>query len=157
MAKKSFLDFEQPIAELESKIEELRYVQSESAVDISQEIEQLSKKSLQLDKVAEDLAHVVERVGALAVAGDLRHLPRRQVGVDVLGELQAFLAELLDLLRDIDRRFALHIAQLFDFAFELGEGLLEIEKNFFGQDRAPGSGSMNSQSANGAGLRRLRD
>ncbi|MDO9638096.1 MAG: acetyl-CoA carboxylase carboxyltransferase subunit alpha [Pseudotabrizicola sp.] len=50
MAKKSFLDFEQPIAELESKIEELRYVQSESAVDISQEIEQLSKKSLQLTK-----------------------------------------------------------------------------------------------------------
>jgi acetyl-CoA carboxylase carboxyl transferase subunit alpha len=50
VAKKTFLDFEQPIAELESKIEELRYVQSESAVDISQEIEQLSKKSLQLTK-----------------------------------------------------------------------------------------------------------
>ncbi len=50
MAKKTFLDFEQPIAELESKIEELRYVQSESAVDISQEIEQLSKKSQQLTK-----------------------------------------------------------------------------------------------------------
>ena len=50
MAKKTFLDFEQPIAELEAKIEELRYVQSESAVDISQEIEQLSKKSLQLTK-----------------------------------------------------------------------------------------------------------
>ena len=50
MAKKSFLDFEQPIAELESKIEELRYVQSESAVDISQEIEQLAKKSQQLTK-----------------------------------------------------------------------------------------------------------
>jgi len=50
MAKKTFLDFEQPIAELETKIEELRYVQSESAVDISQEIEQLSKKSLQLTK-----------------------------------------------------------------------------------------------------------
>ncbi|MEN9473447.1 MAG: Acetyl-coenzyme carboxylase carboxyl transferase subunit alpha [Pseudomonadota bacterium] len=50
MAKKNFLDFEQPIAELESKIEELRYVQTESAVDISEEIEQLSKKSLQLTK-----------------------------------------------------------------------------------------------------------
>ena len=48
MAKKTFLDFEQPIAELESKIEELRYVQSESAVDIADEIEQLSKKSNQL-------------------------------------------------------------------------------------------------------------
>ncbi len=50
MAKKNFLDFEQPIAELEGKIEELRYVQTESAVDISEEIEQLSKKSQQLTK-----------------------------------------------------------------------------------------------------------
>jgi len=50
MSKKHFLDFEQPIAELEAKIEELRYVQSESAVDISDEIERLDKKSLQLTK-----------------------------------------------------------------------------------------------------------
>ncbi len=50
MAKKTFLDFEQPIAELETKIEELRYVHVESAVDISEEIDQLSKKSLQLTK-----------------------------------------------------------------------------------------------------------
>ncbi|MCO4088701.1 MAG: acetyl-CoA carboxylase carboxyltransferase subunit alpha [Limnohabitans sp.] len=50
MAKKSFLDFEQPVAELEAKIEELRYVQSESAVDITLEIDQLSKKSQQLTK-----------------------------------------------------------------------------------------------------------
>jgi acetyl-CoA carboxylase carboxyl transferase subunit alpha len=50
LAKKTFLDFEQPIAELEAKIEELRYVQTESAVDISEEIDQLSKKSNQLTK-----------------------------------------------------------------------------------------------------------
>lgn len=50
MSKRNFLDFEQPIAELENKIEELRYVQTESAVDISDEIDQLSKKSLQLTK-----------------------------------------------------------------------------------------------------------
>ena len=50
MAKKSYLDFEQPIAELESKIEELRYVQNESAVDISEEINQLAKKSQQLTR-----------------------------------------------------------------------------------------------------------
>ncbi|MGC9561249.1 MAG: acetyl-CoA carboxylase carboxyltransferase subunit alpha [Brachymonas sp.] len=50
MVKRTFLDFEQPIAELENKIEELRYVQNESAVDISAEIEQLGKKSLQLTK-----------------------------------------------------------------------------------------------------------
>ena len=50
VGKKTFLDFEQPIADLESKIEELRYVQTESAVDISAEIEQLSKKSQQLTR-----------------------------------------------------------------------------------------------------------
>jgi acetyl-CoA carboxylase carboxyl transferase subunit alpha len=50
LAKRTFLDFEQPVAELESKIEELRYVQTESAVDISEEIDQLSKKSQQLTK-----------------------------------------------------------------------------------------------------------
>ena len=50
MSKKHFLEFEQPIAELETKIEELRYVQSESAVDISEEIDRLGKKSLQLTK-----------------------------------------------------------------------------------------------------------
>ena len=50
MSKKHFLEFEQPIAELETKIEELRYVQNESSVDISEEIDRLSKKSLQLAK-----------------------------------------------------------------------------------------------------------
>jgi acetyl-CoA carboxylase carboxyl transferase subunit alpha len=50
MSKRHFLEFEQPIAELETKIEELRYVQNESAVDISEEIERLSKKSLMLAK-----------------------------------------------------------------------------------------------------------
>ena len=50
MSKRTFLDFETPIAELENKIEELRYVQSESAVDISSEITQLAKKSQQLTK-----------------------------------------------------------------------------------------------------------
>lgn len=50
MSKRHFLEFEQPIAELETKIDELRYVQSESAVDISEEIERLSKKSQQLTK-----------------------------------------------------------------------------------------------------------
>ena len=41
-----FLDFEQPIADLESKIEELRLVQSDSAVDISEEIARLKKVSV---------------------------------------------------------------------------------------------------------------
>lgn len=48
--KTCFLDFEQPIAELEAKIEKLRFVQDDSAVDISEEIERLEKKSAQLTK-----------------------------------------------------------------------------------------------------------
>ncbi len=48
--KTSFLDFEQPVADLEAKIEELRFVQDDSAVDISEEIERLAKKSAQLTK-----------------------------------------------------------------------------------------------------------
>ena len=48
--KISFLDFEQSIADLEAKIEELRFGQDDSAVDISDEIERLEKKSAQLSK-----------------------------------------------------------------------------------------------------------
>jgi acetyl-CoA carboxylase carboxyl transferase subunit alpha len=50
MTKTTFLSFEQPIAELDSKIEELRFVQDDSAVDISEEIDRLAKKSQQLTK-----------------------------------------------------------------------------------------------------------
>jgi acetyl-CoA carboxylase carboxyl transferase subunit alpha len=48
--KTTFLDFEQPIAELEGKIEELRFVQDDSAVDISEEIGRLAAKSQSLTK-----------------------------------------------------------------------------------------------------------
>ena len=48
--KTIFLDFEQSIGELEAKIEELRFVQDESAVDISAEIKTLTEKSQQLTK-----------------------------------------------------------------------------------------------------------
>jgi len=44
----AFLDFEQPIAELEAKIEELRHVTSESEVNIQEEIARLQAKSRQL-------------------------------------------------------------------------------------------------------------
>ena len=44
----AFLDFEQPIAELEAKIEELKHVGSDSEVNISDEIARLQAKSRQL-------------------------------------------------------------------------------------------------------------
>ena len=48
--KTTFLDFEQPVAALEEKIEELRFAQDDSAVDISDEIGRLQKKSDALTK-----------------------------------------------------------------------------------------------------------
>lgn len=48
--KTTFLEFEQPIAELEAKIEELRFVQDDSAVDISEEIARLEQKNHGLTK-----------------------------------------------------------------------------------------------------------
>ena len=87
--------------------------------------------AVQLLEVGEDLVDVVERVRPLRMARDLRHLPGRQAGVDVLGELQALLAEPVDLFGDVDRRFVLHVAQFFDLRFELGDRLLEFEEVSF--------------------------
>lgn len=80
MSKRHFLEFEQPIAELESKIEELRYVQSESAVDISEEIDRLSKKSLLLTK------DVYSSLTPWQVTQIARH-PQRPYTLDYVNEL----------------------------------------------------------------------
>jgi acetyl-CoA carboxylase carboxyl transferase subunit alpha len=48
--RNTFLEFEQPLAELENKIEQLRFVQADSAVDISEEITRLQQKSQTLAK-----------------------------------------------------------------------------------------------------------
>ena len=45
-----FLDFEQPIAELEAKIEELRYVGDDSEININEEVARLKGKSESLTK-----------------------------------------------------------------------------------------------------------
>jgi len=45
-----FLDFEQPIAELEAKIEELRYVGDDSEININEEVSRLKEKSAALTK-----------------------------------------------------------------------------------------------------------
>ncbi|MCI0400657.1 MAG: acetyl-CoA carboxylase carboxyltransferase subunit alpha [Gammaproteobacteria bacterium] len=44
----NFLDFEQPIAELEAKIEELRYVGNDKGININEEIGRLQKRSREL-------------------------------------------------------------------------------------------------------------
>ncbi len=48
--RNTFLEFEQPLAELENKIEQLRFVQADSAVDISDEVARLQQKSQTLAK-----------------------------------------------------------------------------------------------------------
>ena len=94
MAKRTFLDFEQPIAELETKIEELRYVQTESAVDISEEIEQLGKKSQQLTK------DIYSQLTPWQITKIARH-PERPYTMDYLNEIFTDFVELHG-----DRHFA---------------------------------------------------
>ena len=93
--------------------------------------------TVQFHKVSEDVAHVVERVGTLGVAGNLGDLPGAQLAVDVFGELLTLLAELIDFFRNIDSAFSLHVAQFFDFGFELSNRLFEIQKGFFRQRFSP--------------------
>ena len=80
MSKKHFLEFEHPIAELESRIEELRYVQNESAVDISDEIDRLSQKSQQLTK------DIYSSLSPWQVTQIARH-PQRPYTLDYLQEI----------------------------------------------------------------------
>ena len=78
--KTTFLDFEQPIAELENKIEELRFVQDESAVDISDEISRLAEKSQQLTK------DIYTRVTPWQVSQIARH-PQRPYTLDYINQI----------------------------------------------------------------------
>ena len=75
--KTSFLDFEQSVAELEGKIEELRFVQDDSAVDIAEEIGRLEQKSAQLTK------DVYARLSPWQISQVARH-PQRPYTLDYL-------------------------------------------------------------------------
>lgn len=75
--KTTFLDFEQPIAELEAKIEELRFVQDDSAVDISEEITRLEAKSQALTK------DIYAKLTPWQIAQVARH-PQRPYTLDYL-------------------------------------------------------------------------
>src|SRR4051812_39494498 len=80
MNKTTFLNFEQPIAELDSKIEELRFVQDDSAVDISEEIDRLAKKSQQLTK------DIYAKLTPWQVSQIARH-PQRPYTMDYVNEI----------------------------------------------------------------------
>jgi len=74
-----FLDFEQPIAELEAKIDELKFVGDDSELNISEEIERLKKKSDSLTR------NIFSSLTAWQVAQLARH-PQRPYTLDYVGQ-----------------------------------------------------------------------
>ena len=78
--KVTFLDFEQPIAELEAKIEELSEVQADQAVDITDEVDRLRKKSATLSK------SIYAKLNAWQIAQVARH-PQRPYTLDYISGL----------------------------------------------------------------------
>jgi len=85
--KTTFLEFEQPVAELENRIEELRFAQDDSAVDISEEIQRLSKRSQVLTK------EIYGKLTPWQVAQVARH-PQRPYTLDYVGMLFTHFEEL---------------------------------------------------------------
>ncbi len=72
-----FLDFEQPIAELEAKIEELRFVGDDSEINISEEVSRLKGKSETLTR------NIFSKLSAWQIAQVARH-PMRPYTADYL-------------------------------------------------------------------------
>ena len=78
--KTSFLDFEQPIAELEAQIDELRKVQDGSALDINDEINRLQKKNEEMTK------DIYGKLTAWQISQVSRH-PQRPYTLDYIQSL----------------------------------------------------------------------
>lgn len=83
----NFLDFEQPIAELEAKIDELRFVGDDSEVNISEEIERLKSKSDSLTR------SIFSNLSPWQVAQLARH-PQRPHTLDYIAEISPDFQEL---------------------------------------------------------------
>lgn len=82
-----FLDFEQPIAELEAKIDELRFVGDDAQINISEEVSRLKVKSEALTK------SIFSKLSAWQVAQLARH-PLRPYTTDYLSKLAPDFQEL---------------------------------------------------------------
>jgi acetyl-CoA carboxylase carboxyl transferase subunit alpha len=78
--KTTFLDFEQPVSEIEAKIEELRFAQDESATDISDDILRLQKRSASLTK------DIYAKLSPWQVSQVARH-PQRPYTLDYIAAL----------------------------------------------------------------------
>jgi len=112
--KTTFLDFEQPVAELEAKIDELRYVQDDSALDISEDIARLRKKSQALTK------DIYAKLTAWQIAQVARH-PQRPYTLDYIAGLFTDFEELHG-----DRTFADDLAIVGGLARMNGEPCMVI-------------------------------
>ncbi|ANO53084.1 acetyl-CoA carboxylase carboxyltransferase subunit alpha [Woeseia oceani] len=82
-----FLEFEQPIAELEAKIDELRFVGDDSEINISEEVARLKNKSESLTK------NIFSKLSAWQIAQLARH-PMRPYTADYLRMLAPDFQEL---------------------------------------------------------------
>ncbi len=76
----NYLDFEQPIAELEVKIEELRHVGSDADININDEIEKLREKSTKLTE------KIYSNLSAWDIVRVARH-PLRPYSLDYISEV----------------------------------------------------------------------
>ncbi len=83
----NFLDFEQPIAELEAKIDELRYVGDDSVVNLNEEIARLKSKSDSLTR------SIFSNLSAWQIAQLARH-PSRPYTLDYIERLFSGFEEL---------------------------------------------------------------
>lgn len=82
-----FLDFEQPIAELEAKIDELRYVGDDPEININEEVARLKAKSESLTK------NIFSKLNAWQIAQVARH-PMRPYTADYLSQISPDFQEL---------------------------------------------------------------
>ena len=78
--KQTFLEFEKPIEELETRIEELRFAQDDSAVELSDEIGKLTKRSQVLTK------DIYAKLNAWQISQVARH-PQRPYTLDYINSL----------------------------------------------------------------------
>jgi acetyl-CoA carboxylase carboxyl transferase subunit alpha len=76
----NFLDFEQPIAELQAKISELRYVTDDSEINISQEIQTLERKAESLT------TSIFSKLSAWQISQLSRH-PNRPYSIDYIDRI----------------------------------------------------------------------
>ncbi len=82
-----FLEFEQPIAELEAKIEELRFIGADSEININDEVARLTAKSETLTK------SIFAKLSAWQIAQVARH-PMRPYSQDYLSQIMPDFQEL---------------------------------------------------------------